>query len=241
MFYVFFFVHASLIGQTCEIIYRCNAKYKVEYILKRDAHKISQKSKEQILSLKDIMDSYFVDFILSHEKNVSNFFPKSAETNIVEQKIENGKRTYYLALKDDKYQKDFNKKIMLNNIHAHGRTIYIRDSFINFCWNFTSEKKEILGYTCSKAIINDYHGQEITAWYASEIPIPNGPIEFGGLPGMILELTTNQLRYKATEIKLNPKERTKIEPPKQKEKQVITMAEFFEKTKKVKSFGKKGK
>ncbi|MGB3466297.1 MAG: GLPGLI family protein, partial [Cyclobacteriaceae bacterium] len=53
-------------------------------------------------------------------------------------------------------------------------------------WKITTEQKEILGFTCRKAVLDD--STEVVAWYTSEIPTSSGPETFNGLPGIILEL-----------------------------------------------------
>ena len=53
-------------------------------------------------------------------------------------------------------------------------------------WALTPESKQVLGYNCQKATTR-YLGRDYEAWYTLDIPIPNGPWKFGGLPGMILE------------------------------------------------------
>ncbi|MCH3884420.1 GLPGLI family protein [Tenacibaculum aquimarinum] len=60
-------------------------------------------------------------------------------------------------------------------------------------WKKTNETKEIIGYTCYKAIRKEFNkrsGKDIyyTAWYTKDIPQPFGPAGSGGLEGVILEL-----------------------------------------------------
>lgn len=69
-----------------------------------------------------------------------------------------------------------------------------------------------------------------TAWYTPQIPFPNGPEKFGGLPGLILELHTNSMVYLCSEIALNPKKNIDIKIPKGK---IISQAEHDEKVKKM--------
>lgn len=58
-----------------------------------------------------------------------------------------------------------------------------------FDWKLVTGSKEIIGYECKKALLN-YRGRDYEAWYAPEIPVPNGPYKFHGLPGMILAIKT---------------------------------------------------
>lgn len=55
--------------------------------------------------------------------------------------------------------------------------------------------------------------EEIVAWYTPMIPASHGPDEFGGLPGLILELSTSNTTILCTKVVLNPKEPVTIEAP----------------------------
>ncbi|MAW94451.1 MULTISPECIES: GLPGLI family protein [unclassified Leeuwenhoekiella] len=68
-------------------------------------------------------------------------------------------------------------------------------------WEITNEKKEILGYTCIKAVAyqdkiqNDLTTiqQRITAWFAPALNFPAGPQGIDELPGLVLEGSVNDL------------------------------------------------
>ena len=53
-------------------------------------------------------------------------------------------------------------------------------------WEITDSMKTILDYQCIKAEA-DYHGRHWIAWFATDIPVVNGPWKLGGLPGLIIE------------------------------------------------------
>lgn len=53
-------------------------------------------------------------------------------------------------------------------------------------WNMQDSTKSILGYECFLAR-TDYHGRKWEAWFSPEIPVSDGPWQFCGLPGLILE------------------------------------------------------
>ena len=55
--------------------------------------------------------------------------------------------------------------------------------------------------------------ETITAWYTPMIPASHGPAEFGGLPGLILELNTGNTTMLCTKVVLNPQEEIVIEAP----------------------------
>lgn len=55
--------------------------------------------------------------------------------------------------------------------------------------------------------------ETIIAWYTPMIPASHGPAEFGGLPGLILELNTGNTTMLCTKVVLNPQDEIAIEIP----------------------------
>lgn len=58
---------------------------------------------------------------------------------------------------------------------------------------------------------------QVIAWYAPQIPVSQGPDDYWGLPGLILELTAGNNMMLCTKIVMNPKEKESIESPKKGE------------------------
>lgn len=81
-------------------------------------------------------------------------------------------------------------------------------------YKLTNETKKINGYNCYKAIASEtvffskikksLEDQEniVVAWYTNEIPASFGPLNFFGLPGLVLELQYNNVTYTAVKINL---------------------------------------
>ncbi len=61
-------------------------------------------------------------------------------------------------------------------------------------WSLTDDTQEIAGYACQKATTS-FGGREWTAWFASEIPINDGPYKFAGLPGLITKIDSEDAEY----------------------------------------------
>ncbi|NND88569.1 MAG: GLPGLI family protein [Flavobacteriaceae bacterium] len=53
----------------------------------------------------------------------------------------------------------------------------------------------------------------VTAWYTPQIPVQNGPSEYGGLPGLILEMNVYRTTILCSKLVMNPKDAEKIEAP----------------------------
>jgi GLPGLI family protein len=68
----------------------------------------------------------------------------------------------------------------------HGNFVY-EEALPVFDWTITGEIQTILSYNCRRATTS-FRGRDYIAWFTLDIPIPNGPWQFGGLPGLILKL-----------------------------------------------------
>ncbi|MBD5354099.1 MAG: GLPGLI family protein [Bacteroides sp.] len=81
------------------------------------------------------------------------------------------------------------------------------ESIPSFYWQFTDETDEICGYKCKKAIA-DFRGRTWNAWYAEDIPVDNGPLKFGGLPGLILKIEDSDKEhiFEAMQIRRSDKD-----------------------------------
>jgi len=64
----------------------------------------------------------------------------------------------------------------------------------------------------------------VTAWYTPMIPVKNGPGEYAGLPGLILELNFYRTTLLCSKIVMNPQEAEEIKMP--KKGKVVTRAEY---------------
>ena len=53
----------------------------------------------------------------------------------------------------------------------------------------------------------------VTAWYTPQIPVNQGPGDYWGLPGLILELNSGRTTILCTKIEINPKDKIEIKAP----------------------------
>lgn len=54
---------------------------------------------------------------------------------------------------------------------------------------------------------------DVEAWYSPQVPVGHGPLEYWGLPGLILEVSAGNTVMLCTKIVLNPKEKLEIVAP----------------------------
>ena len=65
---------------------------------------------------------------------------------------------------------------------------------------------------------------EVVAWYTPQIPINQGPDDYWGLPGLILEINADRTTILCTKIVMNPEEKENIDKPEKGEE--VTQAEY---------------
>lgn len=149
-----------------------------------------------------------------------------------------GNDALYKNLAEDRY---------VNQNEMFGKQFLIKDALEKRDWEMTKETKNIGEYTCFKATYKDTRTvliaesdsetgeatdskseQEVlvTAWYTPQIPVQHGPSNYGGLPGLILEVNDGTESILCSKIVLNPDNGVSIkEPSKGKE---VTNAEYRE-------------
>jgi GLPGLI family protein len=128
------------------------------------------------------------------------------------------------------YYKDLTAKTYVNQKEFFGRQFIIRNTLKAINWKKENEIKIIGKYTCFKATtkITKENGEttDVVAWYTIDIPVQEGPGKFWGLPGLILEVQTEDVVYTCTKIALNKTDSIAIQIPKKGKK---ISSEKFEK------------
>lgn len=160
---------------------------------------------------------------------------------------------------EGKQYKNVKEKIAVSEKDIFGKEFLVQDSLPKWEWKLESETKKIGNYMCYKAMaiisvseedlkayeenkkfqannkttfiqIQEPKEKIITAWYTPEIPVSQGPDEYWGLPGLILEVNDGKKMALCSKIILNPKEKSEIKRPKKGKK--VNQKEFEEITKK---------
>ena len=155
-----------------------------------------------------------------------------------------GADVLYKNTKDQRYAEQ---------VDTYGKIFLVKDSIENIEWKLGTETKYIGEYPCYKATYTKMVPKEIemtsedtedidldaeremeertvTAWYTPQIPVNNGPDDYQGLPGLILEVHDGKLTIVCSKIVLNPKEKVEIiEPDKGKEVNQAKYDEIMEK------------
>lgn len=99
------------------------------------------------------------------------------------------------------YSKYYNSPDYLVLKKFNDGDVWVSDT-LNFQFKLFKDFKIVSGYKCQKATGKNATGNEIIAWFTEDIPIPAGPANVYGLPGLILEVQSpeKKILYRATSI-----------------------------------------
>lgn len=136
-------------------------------------------------------------------------------------KIVQGADVMYKNIKEERYS---------NKTEIYGKLFLVKDTLKLRPWKLEGETKSIGEYTCYKATFEEtYTTRSIddngelttvtkpritTVWYTPQIPVSNGPEDYFGLPGLILEVNDGEMTLICSKITINPKETIEITEPK---------------------------
>lgn len=167
----------------CQHLY-CQSM-EIEYIYQKQGSTSNDSNvPEELLEIRKERASKKTSFTLQQANNQSEF---KISPSIKQQ--DNGISELRTSYEGDVYYKDFDSKIILGKATYLFDSYSIKDQLNNFDWQLHADFEYILGYKCYKATMYDCEEDtEIVAWYTPAIPVPNGPLHIGGLPGLILKL-----------------------------------------------------
>ncbi len=222
-------------------IYESLIKVKIEVSVNGNTTRNTSEEKELQKKLKKQLGQK--TFTLNFDKRTSSY-KKDAELEVNNSKFLTVLSTITSSNGSDVLYKNIKENIYLNQKELMGKRFLIADTLPKSDWKLTSETKKIGNYTCYKAtkskeieqksfMVVDGDQKETkkkktivtTAWYTPQIPISNGPAMYGGLPGLILEVSEGNKTILCKELILNPKKSVEIEKPTKGKK--VNQKEFY--------------
>jgi len=93
------------------------------------------------------------------------------------------------------------------------RDFRVKNSLEKKNWKLIPERKKIGEYVCMKATVI-HEGDEVTAWFTPQIPVPAGPAEYYGLPGLVLAVERlDETIFLASVVDLTPPDPELLQEP----------------------------
>ena len=155
-----------------------------------------------------------------------------------------------------KHYKNVQTKKSAKENEFSGKKFLIKDDLVIYEWKIVQETKMIGEQLCFKATAvidmpirremrfgrrNNSEEEKkedenvnklitepviVTAWYTLDIPISQGPGDYWGLPGLILEVSVRDTKIMCTKIIINPKVKLNLKEP--SKGKIVTQKEYDE-------------
>lgn len=183
---------------------------------------IPDKKIDSLLSTRKSKNEKMNDWVKNMFKNTPNVntyleFANGESIYYVEQKMEiGGKSTLNInrisAGGDNKVYKNTRTKEYLKEYKREHLLIEKKEKK----WKVTQESKKIGEYVCFKAIdiASTNTKMKPIVWFTPQIPVSFGPLDFNGLPGLVIRVEMAGGRtFSASKIVLNPNEKMEIIKP----------------------------
>lgn len=138
-----------------------------------------------------------LEFILEYDGNKSLF--KSIKKLEQDNEKMGSKIGKIIAAYDNVYFKNKSSNLNIEELSLGGKRYFISKPFDRYKWELTDQVKQIQSNICYLAK-SDYNGLNVFAWYCPNLPYAIGPRDYGGLPGLILELQVGKLVFLANKI-----------------------------------------
>jgi GLPGLI family protein len=172
-----------------------NAQYRVFYSLEFVQDTLAPEIKTQCMTVLLIGSKYnsFLDYGTLRKDSIFDVMVKAGASinEILANALPFGRTVRFNPVIIKHYPD--NKQFTVQTPVGSSNFNYV-DKDVNLNWTLEQEEKEIEGHKCLKATC-DYRGRNYTAWYATDIPLSEGPYVFTGLPGLIMEIYDSKQHY----------------------------------------------
>lgn len=188
-----------------------------------DSNKIAKEMRGQ-------MDTETIAFLENIDETIKQmqlqiiFDKKLSESEIIYKKSAEGKSMLNATAKRligrGKFYIDLEDSDVFQKTKHRWETILVYSNLSKINWKLIDSTTVIKGYRCSYAVANfsthtnkfNEGKREIHAWYTKEIPIKIGPLDYGNLPGLIVELDALVFIYtlESVDFEYEPLEPIKI-------------------------------
>jgi len=174
-----------------EFLTHYEIQYEVEYSL--DSTDLDNKTKETVYLYTGAETGVFMNFNFAHQEEIEADYEeqmrkqRGLSTTSYRDNISrptNFKILFFKDLKSD--------SILTVAALAYHQFLYQEPEIPQ--WELQDSTKTYEKYLVQKAKTH-FAGRDYTAWFSPEIPIPDGPYVFKGLPGLIVELYDSQNHY----------------------------------------------
>jgi GLPGLI family protein len=143
--------------------------------------------------------------IFSGDESVFTTLPDEADIRDQAGEGPNGRMNIRINNGSEETYKNYATEKIIELKELGPKKYIIEDTLRKLSWKLNDDTMMVKGYHCKKATAKSRQGDNIVAWYTEEITTPSGPDQFGGLPGLILQMDIGDswIVFTATDIETN--------------------------------------
>lgn len=170
--------------------------YELTFKPKTDSAKL-----DKVMTILDITDkkSIYQDFTVPSQDSIMKVEVEAMQKSGVYKDMSKTIKMPKFNYKIEKTYPDM--KVTFSDMISTKKIGYVDPTKFN--WKILPDKSKIGDYTAQKAT-TEFGGRQWTAWFTTDLPFPDGPYKFHGLPGLIVKLEDADKNY-TWELKGNKK------------------------------------
>ena len=128
--------------------------------------------------------------------------------------MEKGGVMIKMSQPDNRTFSDLAGKKVIEQKDFMSRLFLVESELPDVKWKLTGNQKLILEYPCQEAV-SEEDSMEVHAWFTPKIPVPAGPGEFVGLPGLVLAVESHNgdRKLEAISVEIKPLDKAILKPP----------------------------
>jgi GLPGLI family protein len=160
--------------------------YELNY-LKSEKHENRVSEDVKVLQIGRQVSKFYSFYVLKHDSLCENLRKKGSD--LIPNNPKRDAQGYEVF-------KDYSREKILytdKGTRLGGNFMY-EEAIPDLKWTIRPEREVVADHLCQKATVA-FRGRDYEAWFATDIPIPNGPWKFGGLPGLILKVEDLQHHF----------------------------------------------
>ena len=212
---LFFLIFSDLKGQEINngrIVYKASTIQRDLSLLKNASFETTERIQNLYKNASDLDVELIFNRDLSQYKLIEHLaFKDGEQINL----------TYVASGSDHIYFQKPKTFEVINQTSTLGETFLVSSRFPE--WEISGETKHIGNYKVYKAWLSSSENNSVIAWFTPEINYPYGPLGYGGLPGLILELQDSKVLFKMKSLNFNLESLELNEPSKGKK---VTKQEY---------------
>ena len=197
-------------AQKKQVMARMKNRLEKTYVLTFDKTESFFKEDEKLDAMSGATDSWGANF------SPGNSYKNVKDTALIQSQEFYGKQ---FLVKDRLMKIDWqmgSETKQIGNYMCFKAVALVNDddlTWFNFSWDKLRRNEPVKDTLTGELIKPQPKMTQVVAWYSPQIPVSHGPMEYWGLPGLILEVSAGNTTMLCSKITLNPKERAEINAP----------------------------